>query len=645
MVGVEVSRVNCGGVSAHLSDGFVMRSILANPASRLVGVSVLEGNERGLAEVAVKRIRAIEAFGREKRKFGMPDEEARVEWCLHITCDEAGEEVVDAIVQTLAQALGVAMGCKEVKEFHKILRFGFPIDEKSNEETQVLESQKLPKNTMESLEKSSDEIKKRPTARRTVTSKSEKGDIEGSVLEVVPTQPSIFEKQKEISPFWNFTFMSTFDAVSEFTTGTTASRISGTVIGAISFLAILMLQILALWQNDWILSVGWLLVITGYVGIVFGVMFAAIVIHSSCICINLLAGNSKSENGLWKEGMVVSVKNTDSMDTTGSNFVSNNTKHQTLEAVWIKLSTRKERLKATLITASLVFAFIGHYLGLRAVKWWASVGELCVCIAAAFARSISNEQQRRFKEVKGVKIDKRCTSTGVIRTQTARLVTDESKSVVLDARAYSPRLLYNPPTTGERVAYQTAKLCFQESKVAEFILKLTGMKVACMQQGQRENSRAILTIFTGGVLVSEGLAFPNAQLCLAFSSNLTDLAAPTALLARAIMRQPEWRLNPNFGKGIPLGNVYVFGVQNMMDWWTLSEDRNDMGDLQRNLHWPMFLVNVGFFLGLLGVGKGDEEFLGEIERVHGGSGGSERKVAEDVVQWLRSHADDVNDVS
>jgi hypothetical protein len=73
----------------------------------------------------------------------------------------------------------------------------------------------------------------------------------------------------------------------------------------------------------------------------------------------------------------------------------------------------------------------------------------------------------------------------------------------------------------------------------------------------------------------------------------------------------------------------------MLDWWTLSEDRNDMGDLQRNLHWPMFLINVAFFVGCFDIGKEDKELLGELDTAHGEVGDRDIKVAEDVIGFLQ----------
>ncbi len=111
--------------------------------------------------------------------------------------------------------------------------------------------------------------------------------------------------------------MSTFDAVSEFTSSSRTSRISSTAIGVLSSTAIIIVHILALYENNWNLSVGWILVVVGYCGIVTGVFSAALLIHASCACLNL---NNMSEKitDKWQVGMVVSVKNTDSMDTTST---------------------------------------------------------------------------------------------------------------------------------------------------------------------------------------------------------------------------------------------------------------------------------------------------------------------------------------
>ena len=72
----------------------------------------------------------------------------------------------------------------------------------------------------------------------------------------------------------------------------------------------------------------------------------------------------------------------------------------------------------------------------------------------------------------------------------------------------------------------------------------------------------------------------------------------------------------------------------MLDWWTLSEDRNDLGDLQKNLHWAFFLVNVAFFIQLIRWGQKDMEILKTLEEAHGSSGKAEDKAAADILGFI-----------
>lgn len=161
--------------------------------------------------------------------------------------------------------------------------------------------------------------------------------------------------------------------------------------------------------------------------------------------------------------MVIAVKNSDPMDTTGSGFVSRYADffwllicsqadtatspaiHYILEAVCTKPITSNDRLLASVVSASLVLPFIAHYLGIQAIEWWADMGELNICIAATFARSISNNSQPQSTEVEVTKIDKRCMLTGIIRTQTSRIIDGPAHGS--ETQTYSPRVLKHAPCT------------------------------------------------------------------------------------------------------------------------------------------------------------------------------------------------------
>lgn len=57
-------------------------------------------------------------------------------------------------------------------------------------------------------------------------------------------------------------FTATFDGVSEFTSSQLA-RFRGAVTGFVSFSGIIVVYLLALWQNDWAIPPGWLLAVVG----------------------------------------------------------------------------------------------------------------------------------------------------------------------------------------------------------------------------------------------------------------------------------------------------------------------------------------------------------------------------------------------
>lgn len=129
------------------------------------------------------------------------------------------------------------------------------------------------------------------------------------------------------------------------------------LLGLTSFLAILVIYILALWHDQWLFSVGRLLVFTGYIGIVMAVMLAALLIHSSCACIQL---ESRSVSNLKQltDGLVVSVKSTDSGDTRGSKLMTSRCRAQHLELVWMRDLTRRRKILASGTAMSLVLFFL-----------------------------------------------------------------------------------------------------------------------------------------------------------------------------------------------------------------------------------------------------------------------------------------------
>lgn len=90
------------------------------------------------------------------------------------------------------------------------------------------------------------------------------------------------------------------------------------------------------------------------------------------------------------------------------------------------------------------------------------------------------------------------------------------------------------------------------------------MHLQIIRQEQEPHKVDLLTSSTGRILFKEGLGFPYTRYVLAFRSLLSCLAVPISLLARSIMRQPSWTLQPGQGIDVPLGNVYIFVIQKIL---------------------------------------------------------------------------------
>ena len=101
------------------------------------------------------------------------------------------------------------------------------------------------------------------------------------------------------------------------------------------------------------------------------------------------------------------------------------------------------------------------------------------------------------------------------------------------------------------------------------------------------------------------------------------------------MRQPEWYITrPDLSQdALQLGSQHVPAISSVVDWWTLSEDRNDLYDLARNLQAAFFLINIAFFLAL-GEAMGESE-LKAVARMHAGAGEDVERVGKEAGAALR----------
>ena len=459
------------------------------------------------------------------------------------------------------------------------------------------------------------------------------------------TSTMVKGQAKSIAIHAPLTFCGTFDAISEFSANNGQTQASSAITGLVSLVAVLVIQAIALWQADWHPSLGLILTFCGYVGIVVNVTTAALLLRSFCNVVYTasLRGSPASGPHPGAVGICVPSNSPDSMDTKGHVFMQSSSRSICLELVSLKDATRSKQFLASVVSAAMVASFICHYLGLRSCQWWVSVGEVAISLLAAIARSAFKHQQEQFIATSSVRLDKKCISIGYVANwetaQKVQVTHRETQRRRLDFRAYS-RLFSSGagadthlriPTGAERIAWHVACLCNENEEIANKLLSITKMRLANFVRDDTDENVTIV-FFSGGFLVSEGLAYPTVNMVTSFTCHSFELAAPTCLIARCQSRWMVQEIVVNLG----LGDVHIPSSAALLSWWTVSEGSNDMGDLQDNLQWALLLIKIAFFVALLQTPDQESSLIANVRFIHRGTSLDEMSVAKRVAAKLSS---------
>ncbi|KAH7169861.1 hypothetical protein EDB81DRAFT_774023 [Dactylonectria macrodidyma] len=665
---LEMTKANCAGIHAEVIDGTVSRSTTSEATSQALAVLFLRGSSEVTIEESLRQIRFCHAFQDEKTVKGCPEAAGNVNWCFRVTCPLPQPESINAISRLVANSLKIDEQ-SDLGEFLRVFqRTATATDPKSrvsycqhksatqdgnpvhSEKHSVSSQQQVYDNMSAELEETN------PT---TPSMTKRKGAAEESVATSLPPQESTAHLSAQITTAADLplkicttdlqppkpiksSFFCTFDGVSEVNTSAQTSAGISLTVATISFLSMVAIQIIALWQEGWF-SNGIIMVFVGYFCMVIGVSGAGYMIYSACDSAAMQA-LPKTADADWTHGVVLLVKNTDSLDTTGSLLMQSENQKQEFQAVWVKKQGGVRFVLTWAISIFLALAFVCYYLGLRSSKWWLSVTQLLVCLASAFARSVGKMDRGSFDAVEDIRVDKRCYSTGILDMQRATRITEQQRtSKTLDLRIYSTLSSHCLALTGELVAWRAAKLCLepQYQATGDRILSVTGMSLGLVQATD-ERERHVLVEFEGGIVTEEGLAFPNVTVATAFSSSNADLAAPTPLLARGIMRQSQWSLEKvQINKGsLPfMGGTYISSFDSLVTWWTIAEDRNELGDQHKNLHGSFILLCTAFFLAVLRKGEKERDLVKTINAAHEQASQEDDKYAQALMNFLTIYLD------
>jgi len=686
---LEMTKANCGEIHAEMVDGCVSRSTAADPPSKALAVTYLVGYSELAVTESLQQIEHCRAFEAEKTSRGCPVKSGMVRWCFRLAWPLKDENHVKGVARIISRALGIEISLEVNALLSTLKRSGTglrgepavqPLDGKVNDQcaSEVCCKHCAP-NPFISLTSS----KKNDSA--LVTAVSETTEIQSVTT---PAGPDV--TLGEINPqfVWNRTatiatefetyeskstmattsfattsagvaianhnaasderfrlpqplksiFFCTFDGISEVSTSRHTSTTVSLLIAGISFLSMISVQTICLWQEGWF-SLGIAMVFVGYVCMVIGVSAAGYMIYTSCDS-TAMQTQPKTDISNWTQGAVIAAKSPDSMDTTGSRFMKLNEPKLTFEAVWLKEPGQRHFIQAWVISIFLTLSFICYYLGLRSSQWWLGVIQLLICLLSAFARSMGKMDYGTFAVAPEIRVDKRCYSTGVLEIERAsKIPPGQNTAATLDLRIYSPRSINCRPLSGELVAWRAALICMSPEywNMGDSILSTVGLKLVITGDA---DDRHVVVLFNGGVVTDEGLAFPNATLCTAFTCSKTDLAAPTPLLARLIMRQQEWSARHTQIRRDTLrsvGGTYITSFDQLVSWWTFSEDRNDIGDMHKNLHGSFIVICMAFFVALLRNYPGDSTLREAIQVAHETATDDDEANAANMVTFLQEN--------
>jgi hypothetical protein len=600
---LELSRVNCNGIHAELIDGHIIRSTAPISPSHAgaLGVSVLSGDFKDIAPEMVGQLRACHSYERLKSLFRIPAADARLRWCLQLQLQTGSGTDRDDLMTIICTALDI----DHSNEYMRLIWGGL-------------------------LEHLDDTLQPNTTI----------ADVKPGLDKRKTSTPETEDSMPLLAPAGVGSFVLTFEAMSEFCTAELVSGRISLAIGMLACTTIIGLFIVELkFALHWHPSTGWLVALHGYAGIVTSVIAAALHIQHASQRVPL-ATRSGLNPAAWKDGLVIAQPSDGKLGA--DMLVSSSGRAHIFEAMWLRPPTRRSQFVADCIAAGLTLSFLCHYLGLRSSRWWFACGEIAVCLMAALARSLTKSSPQKFtaeSDDGAPKLDWRCCSTGVISVTEPRKIESHSAAPVpcLDLRAYSELDDLTPPSAAEKLAWNIASGLLQDPNLLQSLLDLTRMRVfICQNNGGTGHRRALVVCFASGVLVTEGLASPTNGVAVAFRSSPANLAAPTGLLARGIMRQPAWTVATHMFTNMvgTVGHVHVPAIDPLLSWWTVAELRNGPRDNQENLQWAFLLLNALFFACVRRDYGDDQKLIDGLATAIGGDGEGPTELAGHVLAYL-----------
>jgi hypothetical protein len=375
-----------------------------------------------------------------------------------------------------------------------------------------------------------------------------------------------------------------------FVKGEVRSETNKVSLVVMSITGMFVLYILSLFGNHWRVTLAWVFLVAGYIGLLISVgIYAEAIklrIYTTAVQLGphipagktycaLQDGNLDQEG---KTGYQLPISSLGGVDV-------------------VKLSVLRKvgfrgQLLGTLAGAAIVVSFPVHYLGLRSVQWWVSISELAICFLVIEIRTIAARTPVIFAKSDS-SFDYDLRSIGVVRPENRKRadVTND------DSRPYTEfscvRLFFGVremglKEEGDTVAVLVAsKLIKMDATSRQRIFNIIGFQDCQIVKDLNSVDKFVIIHCGGtGLLTPEGFLRPSKPLVWATEFTLGQLVKESLIgwVIHGMNRNEELQLLSQF-KDFTSQAVYMPATNSVVDWWLRSEGSNNWEYNVRNLQW------------------------------------------------------------
>ena len=393
----------------------------------------------------------------------------------------------------------------------------------------------------------------------------------------------------------------------------TASKIALVVASITSIFA---LHVASLVDVHFQVSVEWLFVVVGYLGLLLSVSIYAEAIRHRITFMSVQLG----PHGPGSTYCALQNGNLDKEGTLGYALpVAQLGGVDVVQISCLREPTFMAQILGTVAGGAMLLSFLLHYLGLRSVQWWVSVCELAICFIMIGIRTMAARTPHPFVQSNCL-YDTDLRSVGVIRASGRKRasITDEPSPY---HRFQSLRMHFGirkmgPKTEGDLVAALLAsKLCEMDPQLRKHVFDKIGF-AKCQVQRFDDSVPSYVIIHCGGcgLLTKEGFVRPRKPLVWSQEFTLHQVREESLIgwAINGLNRNEDLQLLPEF-KDSTSQAVYITAVDSLVDWWLRSEGSNEWQYNIENLHWSGALALSLLLCELATTGSSDEEFANELD--------------------------------